>query len=103
MVEDGIDWDGQFEYDVVADAQSMLAQLEAEADKNPRRQKREKGSPKSHGSGFLGQTWPKSKRYGRVIYPHLVSLPPKQLKDGFPLEKCDRVQMMMTMKRRKRI
>ena len=60
MVEDGLDWDGQFEYDVVADAQSMLAQLEAEADKNPRRRKKEKGSPKSHGSGFL-DLW---KRYG---------------------------------------
>ena len=42
-VEDGLDWGGDFEYDVVADAQCMLTQLEAEADKNPiRRQKRKK-------------------------------------------------------------
>ena len=54
VVEDGLDWtDGEFEYDVVADARRMLAQLEAEAEKNPKRRQKIIGTKKgsTFGSG----------------------------------------------------
>ena len=60
VVEDGLDWDGEFGYDVVADAQCMLAQLEAEADKNPRR--RQKG--KVNGSLKQGGLFSAFARFG---------------------------------------
>ena len=50
MVDDGLDWtDGEFPYDVVADARRMLAQLEAEADKNPKRRQKINGTRKEGG------------------------------------------------------
>ena len=50
MVDDGLDWaDGEFPHDIVADARRMLAQLEAEADKNPKRRQKINGTRKEGG------------------------------------------------------